>query len=216
MLDTKPWRTVLWPGALTLGVTLLRLTGEFFGWSAIFFSRSVGGGASLVGIIWLVPVVGAYLGYRLASRESVALTLPRALGWTVAALLTLVSFLAFGFSRPTASASQLVSISVGSWAAIWVSARAWPPLTASFIRYGLLARAPVVVIVLLGILGDWRTHYDTPPPGLPEMSALARWIAIGVIPQLTLWMAVTVVFGALAALPAIGLARRLHAQPSPA
>ena len=60
----------------------------------------------------------------------------------------------------------------------------------------------MAIVVLLGILGDWKTHYDTPPPGLPEMGTLARWVAIGVIPQLTLWVAVTVVLGLLVAVPA--------------
>jgi len=72
-------------------------------------------------------------------------------------------------------------------------------------RYGALARIPVVIVVLAGILSDWRTHDDTPPPGLPEMGPFATWIAIGVIPQLTLWMAVTVVLGLLVAAPVAAL-----------
>jgi hypothetical protein len=47
------------------------------------------------------------------------------------------------------------------------------------------------------------------------MGPLARWLAIGVIPQLTLWMAVTVVagllFGILAA--ALGRTRQLATRP---
>ncbi len=38
-------------------------------------------------------------------------------------------------------------------------------------------------------------------------ATLARWVAIGVIPQLTLWVAVTVVLGLLVAVPAAILAR---------
>jgi len=214
MKVASPWEWVLWPAAATLAVTVLRLTGEMLGWSSVLFDRSVGGGGAVVGIIWLVPVFGAYFGYRLASQSSASVTLGRALGWDLAALAVLVSFLALGFSRPTASASQFLAIGVGSWAAIAVAWRGWPLLVATLVRYGLLARVPVALVVLLGILGEWRTHYDTPPPGLPEMGSFARWIAIGVIPQLTLWIAVTVVLGALVAVPAAALARARGPRPA--
>jgi hypothetical protein len=158
-------------------------------------------------------VFGAYFGYRLASQSPAPLALGRSLGWDLAALAVLASFLAVGFSRPTASASQFVAIGVGSWAAIAVAWRGWPLLAATLARYGLLARAPVAIVVLLGILGDWKTHYDTPPPGLPEMGTLPRWLAIGVIPQLTRWVAVTVVLGLLLAVPAAALARWRRPQP---
>ncbi len=129
-------------------------------------------------------------------------------------MAVLASSLALGFSRPTASASQFLAIGVGSWAAIAVARRGWPLLVATMLRYGLLARVPVTIVILLGILGDWKTHYDSPPPGLPEMGAIARWVAIGVIPQLTLWMAVTVVLGLLVAVPAAALARSRSRRPA--
>jgi hypothetical protein len=137
-----------------------------------------------------------------------------ALGWDLAALTVLASFLALGFSRPTASASQFLAIGAGSWAAIAVAWRGWPPLVATLLRYGFLARVPVTVVILLGILGDWKTHYDSPPPGLPAMGAVARWVAIGVIPQFTLWMAVTVVLGVMAAAPAAALTRTRNLRPA--
>jgi len=139
----------------------------------------------------------------------------RALGWELMAIAVLASFLALGFSRPTASASQFLAIGVGSWAAIAVARQGWPPLVGTLLRYGLLARLPVTVVILLGILGDWRTHYDTPPPGLPELGVFARWLAIGVIPQLTLWMAITVVLGQLVALSVAALGRKIR-QPAEA
>jgi len=42
------------------------------------------------------------------------------------------------------------------------------------------------------------------------MGPFARWIAIGVIPQLTLWMAVTVVLGLLVAAPVAALVRKVR------
>jgi hypothetical protein len=214
MRHSNPWKWVLWPAAVTLVVTVLRLTGELLDWTPALFNRSVGGGDALVGIIWLAPVFGAYFGYRLTSQAPAPGTLGRVLGWDLTALAVLASFLALGFSRPTASASQFLAIGVGSWAATAVAWRGWPLLVATLLRYGLLARLPVIIVILLGILGDWKTHYDTPPPGLPEMGTFARWVAIGVIPQLTLWMAVTVVLGLLVAVPAAALARGGSPQPS--
>ena len=58
-------RLVLWPALLTLAVTLLRLVGELRGWSPEYFSRLPGGGLSPLGITWLAPLVGLYLGWRL-------------------------------------------------------------------------------------------------------------------------------------------------------
>ena len=214
MGQPNPWRLVLWPAVLTLAITVLRLTGELLDWTPALFNRSVGGGGAVVGIIWLIPLFGAYFGHRLASQTPGAPPIGRALGWDLTALAVLASFLALGFSRPTASASQFLAIGVGSWAAIAVAWRAWPQLVATLLGYGLLARLPVTIVILLGILGDWKTHYDSPPPGLPEMGGIARWIAIGVIPQLTLWMAVTVVLGLLVAAPAAGLAAARSRRPA--
>jgi hypothetical protein len=209
----NPWRLVLWPAAATLAVTALRVTGELLNWTPALFSRSVGGGGALVGIVWLIPIFGAYFGHRLSSRTPEPPRLGKALGWNAAALVVLASFLAVGFAQPTASATQFLAIGLGSWAAIAVAWRGWPALVATLVRYGVLARIPVILVILLGILGHWRTHYDTPPPGLPEMGSLATWAAIGLIPQLTLWMAATVVLGLFVAAPVAAIvgmrARRL-------
>jgi hypothetical protein len=170
----SPWRWVLWPAAVTLAVTVVRLTGELLNWNPVLFNRSVGGGAAPIGIIWLVPVFGAYYGYRLRSIGQGPQSFARALAWHLAALAAMASFLALGFSRPTASASQFLAIGAGSWLAIAVAWRGWPPLVSLLVRYGFLSRVPVALVVLLAILCDWRTHYDTPPPGLPAMGTFAQ------------------------------------------
>jgi hypothetical protein len=213
MREVNPWKLVLWPAVVTLAITVLRLTGELLDGPPALFNRSVGGRGALVGIVWLIPVFSAFFGYRLASQADRLPSLGRALGWDLAALAVLASFLALGFSRPTASASQLLAIGVGSWAAIAVAWRGWPPLVATLLRYGFLARVPVTIVILLGILGNWKTHYDSPPPGLPAMGAVATWVAIGVIPQLSLWIAVTVVLGLMVAAPAAVLARTRNLRP---
>jgi len=79
-----------------------------------------------------------------------------------------------------------------------VTRSGWPRLWQALLAYGLAARIPVAIVILLGILNGWNTHYDSPPPGLPDLGPLARWFAIGVVPQFTIWIAVTVILGTLA------------------
>ena len=91
-----------------------------------------------------------------------------------------------------------------------VAMRGWPALGRVLVSYGLLARIPVVIVMLIAILGAWGTHYDVAPPELPPMGAIPKFIAIGLLPQLTIWMAFTVgvgmLFGGFAA--AVAGARR--------
>lgn len=209
------WRLVVWPAGITLGVTVLRLTGELAQWTPLLFNRAVGGGASLIGIIWLMPIFGYYFGHRLTALGLRPPSLRRALGVDVLALMVLTAFLGVGLSLRVASPLQFLAIGAGSWIAILIVSRGWPALVWALVRYGLLARIPVALVVLLGILGDWKTHYDTPPPGLPVMGTLGKWIATGLIPQLTLWMGVTVVMGSLFGVLALALARGRKPLPRP-
>jgi hypothetical protein len=55
-------------------------------------------------------------------------------------LAVLAECLAVGFSRPTASPTQLLAIGAGSWIAMAIAWRAWPVLVDTLLRYGVLAR----------------------------------------------------------------------------
>ena len=202
---TPVGRLILVPALLTFGVTLLRLAGELADAPPALFSRAVGGGGALVGIIWLVPVFGVHFARRLAREEGGA-PAGRTAFFAALGLLAFAAPAAAGFQRPTASPSQFLLIAGGALAGIAVTRRGWPRLWETLLAYGLAARIPVAVVVLLGILNGWNTHYDTPPPGLPDLPPLARWLAIGVVPQLTIWTAVTVILGALAGAAALAIA----------
>ena len=53
--------------------------------------------------------------------------------------------------------------------------------------------------MLAAIRGDWRTHYDQPPPGFQYIgNLLVRWLWIGLLPQMTIWLAYTVIVGSIA------------------
>ncbi len=190
---------ILVPAVITLAITLLRLTGEVLEWSPQFFSREAGGAMAIVGIVWLVPVFGAYFAVKLVQMGHGPSGIGRVFGWAVLGLLLFVGAGFLGRILPFAQGGRrfILLFAVGSIAAVWVAFRGWPALGRVLVAYGLAARVPVAVVMLVTILANWGTHYEKGPPGFPEMGALAKWFWIGLVPQLTLWMAFTVIVGAL-------------------
>src|SRR5688572_9442456 len=79
-------RLILVPALITLGVTLLRLTGELLGWSPLLVNRAPGGPGALIGIVWLVPVFGFWFGLRLA-RAAAPAGVGRVAGYDLLAVL---------------------------------------------------------------------------------------------------------------------------------
>ena len=90
-----------------------------------------------------------------------------------------------------------------------------PRYRALFLAYGLAARIPVALVMLVAIFADWGTHYEKGPPHFPEMGALAKWFWIGLLPQMTLWIAFTVLVGTLVGCLA-ALAARWRGKPATA
>jgi hypothetical protein len=207
--SVRPAKLILVPAVITLAVTLLRLVGELQGWSPALFSREAGGGGSLVGIAWLVPLFGAWFGWTLGRAGERPDSPWRALGFTVLALAILpVSGLVAGkLGIEPRSLTTLGIFAVVSIAGLVVAFLAWPALGRVLLAYGLAARIPVVLVMLAAILGNWGTHYDVPPPGVPEMTGLWKWLVIGVLPQMTIWLWFTSVIGGLFGIAAAALAR---------
>jgi hypothetical protein len=197
------------PALITLAVTALRLLGELQGWSSTFFSRAAGGGGSLVGISWLVPFFGAWFGWVLARKGAPPSRLGRAFGLTVLAiaLLPLSGLLAARAGLAATDLRTLYVYAVVALVGVAVAVSAWPFLGRTLVAYGLAARVPVALVMLVAMLGNWGTHYDVAPPGLPAMSPFAKWLAIGLLPQLTVWIWFTVAIGMLFGLAAGALGR---------
>ena len=180
-------------------VTLLRLAGELLEWSPRFFSRAAGGGLAIVGIAWLVPVIGFYFGYRLGRAGVRPTSLARAAGLPLTALV-LVPILAALASRTGLGGSATAHIVVWAVAAViavGVAFVAWPALGRALLAYAVVARVPVVTVMWAAMRWRWGTHYDAPPPAFPSMVPLWHWWWTGVVPQLTIWIAWTVALGAL-------------------
>jgi len=197
-------RLILVPALITLAVTLLRLTGELMHWPDKYFNRAPGGPGALVGIVWLVPIFGAWFGLKLADGVEPPPRTMRALGW--AAMAFMFCSLAGGGSIalfPTRVLLQLALFTAASWIAVAIAYPSWPALWRVLLAYGVAARVPVLIVMFLSIFRGWDTHYAKPRPDFPPMGHAGLFFWTALLPQASIWIYVTVVggliFGALAA-----------------
>jgi hypothetical protein len=197
---------ILVPSIVTLAVTLLRLAGELLGWSSVLFSREAGGAGAIVGIVWLVPVFGAYFALKLAAAGQRPPGIGAALGYSILgfAVVPGAGFVSSKLGVPQQSFTAFGVFMVFSLIGAVLAFRGWPALGRTLLAYGFAARIPVAIVMLFAILGRWGTHYDALPPNFPSMSPIVTWLLIGVLPQLVIWIWFTItagaVFGALAVL----------------
>ncbi|MGE0453311.1 MAG: hypothetical protein AB7O37_00965 [Vicinamibacteria bacterium] len=203
-------KLILVPSVITLAITLLRLVGELQRWSPTLFSREAGGAGALVGIVWLVPVFGILFALKLGKAGQGPAAAGKALGLCILgfALVPIAGVAAAGLGVSQESFTMFGTFVVASIVGGVIAFRAWPALGRVLFAYGLAARIPVVIVMLIAILGSWGTHYDVAPPNLPEMNPFAKWFAIGALPQLTIWIWFTIavggIFGSVAALATRG------------
>jgi hypothetical protein len=189
---------VLVPAVVTLGVTLLRLAGELLQGSERLFSRAAGGAFALVGIVWLVPIFGVLFGLRLARTGRGPASPGRAMLWAVLGAFAIALQIPLWAAAGLPPVAQVLAFCAGSAVIALAVAKAWPAIGQVLLAYGLLARIPVVVVMLLAILGNWGTHYELGRPDLPAIEPpLVKWLVIGVAPQLGFWVSFTVVVGLL-------------------
>jgi len=200
MTDTSRPSTrdlVLVPAIITLAVTALRLVGELQHWSSTLFNRQGGGGGALVGISWLPFLFGVYFALRLARAGEGPASKGKAIGMTVLGFVILVGSL---FTARALGASQTGTILIACFAALvggFVASRGWAALGRTLFVYGLAARVPVAALMLPAIIGKWGTHYDALPPNWPAMGPVQTWALIGLLPQMTLWIGLTLLTGML-------------------
>ena len=172
-------RLILVPAVITLAVTLLRLVGELQQWSPTLFSREAGGAGALVGIVWLVPIFGIYFAIRLNRAGQGPASRGRAIGYALVALVT-AFVLGFAISKLSPSVvANIVLFSLASVLSLWIAYRGWPELGKVEVVYGLAARIPVAIVMLIAMAANWGTHYELGPPGFPEMGLVSKWFLIG-------------------------------------
>ena len=195
-------KLVFWPAIVTLAVTLLRVTGELLHWSPALFNPAAGGGGALVGISWLPPLFGILFAIQLARAGHGPQSGGRAIGMAVLGIVVTAGVVAGAGALGLIQEGEFslmalllltAAIAIGAAIAWW----GWPALGQTLLAYAFAARVPVALLMLVAMLGNWGTHYDVVPPGFPEMGVFAKWLMIGALPQLTTWIAFTVLTGAL-------------------
>ena len=210
-------RLVAVPAAISLLVTLLRLAGERAGLSEAWFSTATqgivpSGMTWLVGITWLAAPFGAYFGWRLARAGQGPGSKGRALAVSLAgAAIAVLGLLVW---RPPFSFPGFLFY---VWSVMAIAAAvqflAWPALARTTVVYGLLARIPVAIVMLLAMRGGWNTHYDY--KGIDFAQTLPLWprfVYLALVPQLVFWVGFTVVVGTLVgSLTALAVARSFPA-----
>jgi hypothetical protein len=206
-------RLILVPALVTLAVTVVRLVGELQGWSPKLFNREAGGGGALVGIVWLIPVFGVYFALKLAAAGEGPVSVKRALGWAVLAFALNAGL---GFASFRLFPSPLVQLGLfvlTSWAAILVARPGWPALWRVLLAYASAARLPVLVVMFLAIFGGWDSHYAKARPDFPAMGPWGLFFWTALLPQVSIWMYLTVVGGLLFGALAVAI-RRLMSRPA--
>lgn len=198
-------RLVLVPAIVTLGVTLLRLTGELRGWPSPWFDKTNG----FVGITWfLPPIFGFYFAWELGHEGQRIDRVGRAflLALLGVVLNRLVEATVFEYAD-----ISIYSMLVILWTVAVISAYlqylAWPALFKTLIFYGLGARIPVVVIMFFALRGHWGTHYDH-PSGPFRLNFWPTFLLFGFFEELIYWVSFTVTIGSLAGSAAAAVAKR--------
>jgi hypothetical protein len=187
---------------LTYAMTVARLVLELSG-TGPAASRGAGGGGFWLGISWLPPLVGALFAMRLCAAGSGPRRPLRVVAFSIAALAIAIGLAVFNFQRAKAGEQTLmVTFLIGGalWLAIAaVLARSWPALAKPLFVYGLLARLGVVVVTVICVAEGWDTHYTRfGASELPYVPASDQeTILLATVPQLGLWIGITVIAGML-------------------
>lgn len=193
-------RWIIVAGLITLAITIIRLLGELQHWNSALFNTSAGGGGALVGIVWLVPILGIVFALKLnAAGLGPKKIWPVFLFVLIALAVNIVMFVVASALKlePGRPAFQLIA-ALGGIISIVILRKPWPALFKTLLAYGYAARIPVAILMLVAIKGNWGTHYDVPPDAnFPAMHWLAKWFWIGAIPQLVDWIAFTMIVGSL-------------------
>jgi len=199
---------ILVPAIITLAVTLLRLIGELRHWSTAWFTTDMG--ASIVGIVWLAPLFGAYLGLRLEAMGEGPAAAWRAALFAILGVAVVIAgpFVISALRLNSSFYTRLIAL----WSVLALGALAtlpgWPTLFKTMLAYAYSARVPVAVIMLLALRGDWGTHYDAAPPDVPVgLAPLPKFLWLAFFPQLIFWVGFTTVSGMLFGGIAVGLSR---------
>lgn len=191
-------RLIVLPAVITLVITLLRLAGELEHWSPRFFNPAPGGGMALVGISWLPLFFGPYFALKLAGTGHGPSSVWKAFGLSLVGLIVIVAggFVGFGpvVKFPGREILGILLIVLGPSLVMF----GWPALFRVLVAYGYSARIPVAIVMFFALRGNWGTHYDVLPPNYSGPTSFwGQYMLIAFLPQMVMWIAFTVLVGAL-------------------
>jgi len=137
------------------------------------FQPGAGGGGALVGISWLVPVFGAWFGWKLAASGGRPGSAWRALGLTVLALAALPAsgFAAARLGVEATSVTALVVYAVVSVAALLLALLAWPRSAGPSSPTASPRASRSFLVMLAAILGSWAPTTTRCLPGPRDVGA---------------------------------------------
>ena len=189
---------ILVPAVITLAITLLRLAGELSHWSHLLFNSAAGGGMAIIGISWLPFVFGPYFGVKLVRAGHGPSGAWKTFGLTVLGIVILIVGGVIGFGPqvkfPGREILGILLMVLGPALVIF----GWPALFKVLVAYGYAARIPVVILMFFALRGHWGTHYDAVPPNYVGSGSFFReYLMLAVLPQMVIWIAFTVLVGAL-------------------
>jgi hypothetical protein len=197
--ETSISKLILIPSVITLAITLMRLLGELQNWPTSLFNPAAGGGGAIIGISWLPPILGIYFARKLLKAGETPSSAGKVfLGVLLGiALMVLGGFVGFApqLQFPGKIFLGLLLMVAAGIAPFF----AWRKLFTVLLAYGFAARIPVAILMFFAIKGNWGTHYDVAPPGFVETDWFSKYLQIGLIPQIFLWIPFTILTGALTA-----------------
>ena len=186
------------PAVITLGITLLRLAGELAHWSPRFFSTAPGGGMAIIGISWLPFVFGPYFAAKLTRSGHGASSVWKTFGLSLLGMVIMVAGMFVGFAPqfkfPGREILGILLVVLGPT----LVTLGWPALFKVLVAYGYAARIPVAIVMFFALRGHWGTHYDALPNNYSgPTSFFGQYMLVAFLPQMVIWIAFTVLVGAL-------------------
>lgn len=191
-------KLILVPAVISLGVTILRLVGELQHWPSPLFKNEAGGGGAIVGISWLPIIFGPYFAAKLAKSGDRPSSAGKAIGFALLGLVVAAGGGFLGFApKPVFPGKVFVGLLIMAAGAA-LQFPGWSRLAKTLIAYAYLARIPVAIVMFFAIQGKWGTHYDALPPDYSgPMNFWGLYFSIALLPQMVVWIAFTMIVGAL-------------------
>jgi hypothetical protein len=212
--STSIGNLILIPAVITLAVTILRLVGELRHWPRALFNPDAGGPGALIGISWLPLVFGIYFALKLIQAGDGPVSPLRALLHVIVGAIVGIGGSILWAKFSSGFYGQLLSVCVMFPIAAAIQYPAWPALCKTLFAYALAARIPVAILMYFAMRGNWGTHYDAIPPNAPaELNQFwPKYLWLALLPQLTVWIGMTVLAGSLTGSITALVKRRKPAQ----